>query len=215
MGIFNLCGPALGLPFVTASLPHSPQFVRALTVSPPAAAAAAKPSLGRGDDATTTATAGTATSTDDAATTSASASTTSTSASSAPPVDELAAAAAAAAAGASTVLPLPPPPPAPFVAESRLAPLLVYLMIGAPLVAPAMTIGWIPDAAIDGVLVFVGVEGTPGWSKWPSWWRHSWPPRAPQSASESLGLLYALGRSGLAPQTTAGSDGSSSTRHPS
>jgi len=34
MGIFNAVGPAFGLPFVTGSLPHSPQFVRALTVAP-------------------------------------------------------------------------------------------------------------------------------------------------------------------------------------
>ena len=56
--------------------------------------------------------------------------------------------------------------------------------------------------------------GTPAWSKWPSWWRHSWPPRAPLPASEGLGLLSALVRSGLAPQTTAGSDGSSAKLRP-
>eukprot|EP00967_Tisochrysis_lutea_P022667 scaffold25859_cov25-Tisochrysis_lutea.AAC.3 len=30
MGLFNAIGPLFGLPFVTGSLPHSPQFVRAL-----------------------------------------------------------------------------------------------------------------------------------------------------------------------------------------
>lgn len=30
MGLFNIIGPILGLPFVTGSLPHSPQLVRAL-----------------------------------------------------------------------------------------------------------------------------------------------------------------------------------------
>ena len=34
MGIFNAIGPFFGLPFVTGSLPHSPQFVRALTILP-------------------------------------------------------------------------------------------------------------------------------------------------------------------------------------
>ena len=33
MGVLNVIGPAFGLPFVTGSLPHSPQFVRALTCS--------------------------------------------------------------------------------------------------------------------------------------------------------------------------------------
>jgi len=37
-----------------------------------------------------------------------------------------------------------------------------------------------------------------GWSKWPSWRGHSWPPRAHQSASEGLGLPTALGRRGPA-----------------
>ena len=32
MGIFNIFGPLVGLPFVTGSLPHSPQFIRAVTV---------------------------------------------------------------------------------------------------------------------------------------------------------------------------------------
>lgn len=32
MALFNLLGPIWGLPFVTGSLPHSPQFVHAMTV---------------------------------------------------------------------------------------------------------------------------------------------------------------------------------------
>lgn len=32
LGVLNLLGPLMGCPFVTGSLPHSPQFVRALTV---------------------------------------------------------------------------------------------------------------------------------------------------------------------------------------
>ena len=31
MGLFNFIGPSFGLPFVTGSLPHSPQMVKALT----------------------------------------------------------------------------------------------------------------------------------------------------------------------------------------
>jgi solute carrier family 4 (anion exchanger), member 1 len=31
MGVFNFIGPSFGLPFVTGSLPHSPQLVKALT----------------------------------------------------------------------------------------------------------------------------------------------------------------------------------------
>jgi hypothetical protein len=31
MGLFNIVGPSFGLPFVTGSLPHSPQMVKALT----------------------------------------------------------------------------------------------------------------------------------------------------------------------------------------
>ena len=33
----------------------------------------------------------------------------------------------------------------------------------------------------------------PAWSKWASWWRHSWPSRAPLPASEGVGLPSALG----------------------
>ena len=60
-----------------------------------------------------------------------------------------------------------------------------------------------------------GRMSEPGWSKWPSGRGHSWPPRAPQTAFEGLRLPSALGRRGLAPQTTAGSDGSSATRRAS
>ena len=38
------------------------------------------------------------------------------------------------------------------------------------------------------------------WSKWPSWWRHGWPPRAPQTAFDGLGPPFALVRRGPAPQ---------------
>tara|TARA_B110000196_G_scaffold307996_1_gene308206 strand:+ start:428 stop:610 length:183 start_codon:yes stop_codon:yes gene_type:complete len=31
MGLFNALGPLFGLPFVTGSLPHSPQFVKSLS----------------------------------------------------------------------------------------------------------------------------------------------------------------------------------------
>lgn len=84
MGVFNAVGPAFGLPFVTGSLPHSPQFVRALTHTTP-----------RGQ---------------------------------------------------------------PSVAEGRVAPLLMYLGIGVPLLLPGL-VRLMPQAAIDGVLAYVGVEG--------------------------------------------------------
>eukprot|EP00962_Isochrysis_galbana_P028555 scaffold9041_cov65-Isochrysis_galbana.AAC.1 len=44
MAIFNAIGPMFGLPFVTGSLPHSPQFVRSLTFG----ARAVDNSTGRG-----------------------------------------------------------------------------------------------------------------------------------------------------------------------
>ena len=40
------------------------------------------------------------------------------------------------------------------------------------------------------------VFGAAACSKSPSWWRHGWPPRAPQTASEGLGLPFAPGRRG-------------------
>ena len=93
MGLFNAVGPAFGLPFVTGSLPHSPQFVRALSLAP------TKPG--------------------------------------APPV----------------------------VAENRLAPLLMYAMLGLPLLVPG-ALQLIPRAAINGVLVYVGMEGILSTSLW-------------------------------------------------
>ena len=91
LGILNLLGPLIGCPFLTGSLPHSPQFVRALTV----------PSV-------------------------------------------------RSSSGVE-------------VAESRFAPLLVYLFIGLPLLAPRLILA-IPGATIDGVLMFVGYEGIVGTS---------------------------------------------------
>ena len=88
LGILNLFGPLCGLPFLTGSLPHSPQFVRALTVRN---------------------------------------------------------------SRTSEVE----------VAESRIAPLLVYILIGIPLLAPNLILA-IPGATIDGVLLFVGYEGIVG-----------------------------------------------------
>jgi len=93
MALFNAVGPLFGCPFVTGSLPHSPQFVRSLTLGAGAAGAA-----GAGSAAT------------------------------------------------------------PVVAESRVAPLLMYAMIGLPLLAPSL-LASIPEAAIDGILVYVGYEG--------------------------------------------------------
>ena len=84
MGVFNAVGPLFGLPFVTGSIPHSPQFVRALTH--------------------TTKRDG------------------------------------------------------PAVAEGRVAPLLIYLGVGVPLLLPGL-VHLMPRAAIDGVLAFVGMEG--------------------------------------------------------
>ena len=40
MALFNFINPLFGLPFVTASLPHSPQFAAALTVMHPPAPSA-------------------------------------------------------------------------------------------------------------------------------------------------------------------------------
>ena len=45
------------------------------------------------------------------------------------------------------------------VAESRAAPLLVYCLIGLPLLAPSLILA-IPGATIDGVLLFVGYDAT-------------------------------------------------------
>jgi len=85
MGIFNFIGPAFGLPFVTGSLPHSPQLVHALT--------------NRDEEQRVVS-----------------------------------------------------------VEENRLAPFLMYFLIGLPVLAPAV-LTVIPQAAISGILIFVGVAG--------------------------------------------------------
>lgn len=85
LGLLNAVATAFGLPFVTGSLPHSPQLVKALTVR-------------RADGS----------------------------------IDR--------------------------VAESRVAPILVYLLIGLPLFAPHV-LKVLPEAVIDGVLAYVGYEG--------------------------------------------------------
>ena len=89
MGIFNFIGPSFGLPFVTGSLPHSPQMVKALT------------SYDRKPD------------------------------------------------GGLTVS---------GVAENRIAPFIMYLLIGLPVLAPHL-LEKIPSGALNGVLTFVGVAG--------------------------------------------------------
>ena len=85
MGLFNGLGPLLGLPFVTGSLPHSPQFVRAL--------------MRTGND------------------------------------------------GSRRVV------------EGRLAPLLMYIGIGVPLLAPSL-VQMLPEATIAGVLAVRHLRST-------------------------------------------------------
>ena len=51
------------------------------------------------------------------------------------------------------------------VAENRVTPLLVYLLLGLPLLVPSALSG-MPEAAIDGVLAFVGLEGIVGTALW-------------------------------------------------
>ena len=46
------------------------------------------------------------------------------------------------------------------------------------------------------------LKGKAGRSEWPSWWRHSWPPRAPRTACEGSGLPSAPVRRGPASQMT-------------
>jgi hypothetical protein len=91
MGLFNMVFPSFGLPFVTGSLPHSPQLVRALE-----------------DERT----------------------------------DEQ---------GRSRS----------FVWENRVCPFFMYFLIGAALWFPfgRAAIEAIPDAAVDGILIFVGIAG--------------------------------------------------------
>ena len=38
-----------------------------------------------------------------------------------------------------------------------------------------------------GFSVYFGGAGATAWSKWPSWWGHSWPLRARQTVSEGVG----------------------------
>jgi len=85
MGFFNVLGPMLGLPFVTGSLPHSPQLVAALT--------------NRNEQHKIV-----------------------------------------------------------NVEENRIAPFLCYALIGLPVLMPQL-LEPIPEAAIAGILVFVGVAG--------------------------------------------------------
>ena len=92
---FNIIAPLFGLPFITGSLPHSPQLVHALTV--------------HGD----------------------------------------------ARSNYAVVR----------VEENRIAPFLMYLLIGMPLLAPVL-ISVIPEGAIDGILVFVGIAGLFGCELW-------------------------------------------------
>ena len=101
MGVFEAIGPCFGLPFVTGSLPHSPQFVAALTTRKPGAD--------------------------------------------------------------------------PHVAESRVAPLLMYALIGLPLLTPSV-LELIPNAAIYGVLAFVGLEGIVQTALWKRLWLMITPP---------------------------------------
>ena len=51
-----------------------------------------------------------------------------------------------------------------------------------------LLIGFTPLALIHSVGGVGAVFGTAAWSRWPSWRRHSWPPRAPQAASEGVRL---------------------------
>lgn len=125
LGILNGIGPWAGLPFLTGSLPHSPQFVRALTVrAEKTSKATAEPvkvklSLTVGSNGVVGAPAG-----------------------------------INAAEGINAERNV-------YVAENRIAPLLVYALIGLPLLAPRLLLD-LPGATIDGVLVFVGYEGIIG-----------------------------------------------------
>jgi len=98
MGAFNMIGPLFGLPFVTGSLPHSPQMVIAAT---------SLPNAHDYDDKTE---------------------------------------AQKRWAEQRTVL------------ETRFAPLLCYSLIGFSLLVPGF-IRCLPEAAVDGTLIFVGLEG--------------------------------------------------------
>ncbi len=109
MGAFCAAGPFLGLPFVTGSLPHSPQFVKALTST-------VAPSAIEGT-----------------------------------------------AAGTNRRRIVVSPSIS--VAENRVAPIVTYALLASPLVLPWL-LRPIPEAAIDGVLAYVGVEGILGTQLW-------------------------------------------------
>ena len=70
---------------------------------------------------------------------------------------------------------------------------------------------WATDQVAAQNLTFAFITA---WSKWPSWWRHSWPPRAPQTASEGLGLPLALVERGPAGQIPPRGRGLSDGGHP-
>lgn len=97
MALFNIVGPVLGLPFVTGSLPHSPQLVGALTVDRGLSDRQVQDGRGKRFH----------------------------------------------------------------VHENRVSPFLMYMMIGVVLLFPfgREAIEHIPEAAVDGILIFVGVSG--------------------------------------------------------
>jgi len=99
MGAFNVLGPLFGLPFVTGSLPHSPQMVLAATASATSRTNSISPTVRGGN-----------------------------------------------LPGKGDVL------------ETRFAPLLCYVLIGFTLLVPSV-VTFMPTAAVDGTLAFVGLEG--------------------------------------------------------
>jgi len=107
LGFFNVVGPLFGLPFVTGSLPHSPQFVVAATS----------------------------------------------------PVFEDK---VSGRVRSNTVMPTKSGDAGPQikgpVLETRFAPLLCYTLIGLALLVPSV-VTFMPTAAVDGTLAFVGLEG--------------------------------------------------------
>ena len=89
--------------------------------------------------------------------------------------------------------------------------------VDASVHTPAFTTRW-DNYWVEGILWLVrnlDIDGTSGWSKWPSWRGNSWPPRAHQSASEGLGLPSALVRKGPASQMAQRGRGLPATRNPS
>ena len=170
LGILNGLGPWAGLPFLTGSLPHSPQFVRALTVrqGPRDGGDASSGSSGSGGGSSGSGSGGGDSGggggsgggedgrSDDWHS---------------PPRVRLSLSVGAngvvggAPSSASSRSGADPaaarPPLGVYVAENRVAPLLVYLLIGLPLLAPRLLLN-LPGATIDGVLIFVGYEGIVG-----------------------------------------------------